>query len=116
MLSRVKSLVRKVIFPIAHPFILTNPYIAGKFLPLAGHSRGYIVPKLDTRPGSSKEDLPLPPQDLLQGYSPEEHLASGHSDMAAMLDTLTRAGAAPQELTRVLDFGCAAGRMLRFYP
>jgi SAM-dependent methyltransferase len=36
--------------------------------------------------------------------------------MATMLDILTRAGVSPQTLTRVLDFGCASGRMLRFYP
>jgi len=33
-----------------------------------------------------------------------------------MLDILTRAGVSWQALTRVLDFGCASGRMLRFYP
>ena len=115
ILTRIKSLVKEVVTPV-HPLILKNPYVAGKFYPLQGRSAGYIIPKPDTRTGSSKEDLPIPPVDLLQGYSPEEHLAAGHRDMATMLDILTRAGVSPQKLARVLDFGCAAGRMLRFFP
>jgi ubiquinone/menaquinone biosynthesis C-methylase UbiE len=55
---------------------------------------------------------------LWEGYAstPEEYLESAQHDMAIMLEILSKAGASPQELARVLDFGCAAGRMLRFYP
>ena len=116
MLSRVKGLVKEVLSSKVQPLVLTNPYVAGKFYPLEGYPAEYIVPKPDIRPGSSKEDLPLPPMDLLQGYSPEEHLTYGRRDMSAMLEVLKRAGVTPQTLDRVLDFGCAAGRMLRFYP
>ena len=58
----------------------------------------------------------MPPIDLLQGYSPEAHLRTGRSDMETMLGILEGVGECPQTLTRVLDFGCAGGRLLRFYP
>jgi SAM-dependent methyltransferase len=36
--------------------------------------------------------------------------------MQFVLDSLSEVGEAPELFERVLDFGCAAGRMLRFYP
>jgi SAM-dependent methyltransferase len=36
--------------------------------------------------------------------------------METMLSILERVGESSQTLTRVLDLGCAGGRMLRFYP
>ena len=64
------------------------------------------------------ERLPVPPMHLWEGYAstPEEYLEGAQHEMTTMLAILSKAGASPQELTRVLDFGCAAGRMLRFYP
>ncbi len=60
----------------------------------------------------------MPPLDLWEGYAanPDEYLACGRLDMSIMMDALTKAGASPAELRVVLDFGCAAGRLLRFYP
>jgi SAM-dependent methyltransferase len=138
MLSRIKALVGEAVYSTLRPLnerllrqmnrqikrqirgqvqqppLLKNPYVVGKFYPLQGRSAEYIVPKPAIR--SSSEDLPVPPIDLLQGYSPEAHLRTGRSDMETMLGILEGVGESPQTLTRVLDFGCAAGRMLRFYP
>ncbi len=57
-------------------------------------------------------ELPVPPQPMWHGYgkTPEEHLASGKRDVSKMLEILGPSGL---EGERVLDFGCAAGRMLR---
>src|ERR671910_838891 len=96
--------------------LLQDPYVVGKFFPLQGRSAEYILPKPAIRSGSSREKLPVPPRDLLQGYSPEDHLTIGRSNIETMLGILEGVGESPQTLTRVLDFGCAAGRMLRFYP
>jgi SAM-dependent methyltransferase len=96
--------------------LLQDPCVVGKFFPLQGRSAEYILPKPAIRSGSSRENLPVPPMDLLQGYWPEDYLETGRSNIETMLGILEGVGESPQTLTRVLDFGCAAGRMLRFYP
>src|SRR5215218_5650377 len=111
-----QQLNRQLRRQVVQPPLLKNPYVVGKYYPLGGRSAEYIVPKPALRPGFSRENLPVPPMDLLQGYSPEAHLRTGRSDIETMLGILEGVGESPQTLTRVLDFGCAAGRMLRFYP
>ena len=101
---------------VQKPLLLKNPYVAGKFYPAQGRSGGYIIPKPDIRSGSLGEDLPVPPVDLLMGYSPETYLATGRRDIDTMLSILESVGESSQTLTRVLELGCAGGRMLRFYP
>jgi ubiquinone/menaquinone biosynthesis C-methylase UbiE len=43
-------------------------------------------------------------------------LECGRNDIATLLNILENAGGSTQTLTKVLDLGCAAGRMLRHYP
>jgi ubiquinone/menaquinone biosynthesis C-methylase UbiE len=118
MLARIRSYAKKVIGLKGWPLILANPYIAGKFYPLGGSGADFIVAPPSTPPGTTEKELPVPPIDLWGGYadSVEDYLSSGRSDMATMLSIIEKAGESPRTLTRVLDFGCAAGRMLRFYP
>ena len=113
-----KQLNQQLRWQVQQSPLLQDPYVVGKFFPLQGRSARYILPKPAIRSGSSRENLPVPPIELWEGYadSPEEYLATGRSHMDTMLDILRSVGATPQTLTRVLDFGCAAGRMLRFYP
>ena len=63
-------------------------------------------------------NLPVPPPELWEGYgrTDAEYLVGGKAHTARMLEVLTAAGVTPGALRRVMDFGCAAGRMLRFYP
>jgi SAM-dependent methyltransferase len=100
------------------PLLLKNPWLTGKLYPLGGTAREHIVPLPDMLPGHPKGDTPIPPMRLWEGYanSPEEYLTTGRSDMDTLLGILKSVGESPATLTRVLDFGCAAGRMLRFYP
>jgi ubiquinone/menaquinone biosynthesis C-methylase UbiE len=93
--------------------IVANPYLTAKLDPFGRGDGDFIVPR--ARP---VEGLPVPPQDLWEGYAStaEEYLAGARSDMAAMLGILREAGVPPESLSRVLDLGCAAGRMLRFFP
>jgi SAM-dependent methyltransferase len=61
---------------------------------------------------------PVPPRSLWKGYgtSADEYLASGVRDIDRMTAVLQDAGVGLDNLGRVLDFGCAAGRMLRAFP
>jgi SAM-dependent methyltransferase len=94
--------------------ILANPYLTAKLLSPA---RGDIV-VLKQEPVSSDPHLPVPPNTYWEGYGPDEatYLKSGREHMASMLAVLQTAGAEPEGFARVLDFGCAAGRMLRWFP
>jgi SAM-dependent methyltransferase len=96
--------------------IVYNPFVSAKFFPLQGESHYAVIHRASDRPAGA--DLPVPPKELWEGYGDTEadYLACGRADMAAMLDILRAGGARPEELFRVLEFGCAAGRMLRFYP
>ena len=97
--------------------IISNQFVAAKLLPLAPESRYALLARPE--PGPIADDgLPIPPPELWQRWSAtaEEYLGTGSQDTASMLDTLAQAGVRPNELSRVLDFGCAEGRMLRFFP
>jgi SAM-dependent methyltransferase len=104
----------KAVFPSRS--ILSNRFVSAKLLPL-GAEAGYAV---QMRPVSSpsEEDLPTPPKRLWErwGDSLEWYLSAGQADVETMLRLLAATGASADELTRILDFGCAEGRMLRFLP
>jgi ubiquinone/menaquinone biosynthesis C-methylase UbiE len=100
----------------AGPAILSSPFVSAKLLPLQHRGREPVL----TRPVPSPlhDGLPVPPTELWErwGHSAEQYLESGRSDVNIMLGLLEEAGAATDEFQRVLDFGCAEGRMLRFFP
>lgn len=94
--------------------ILENPYIAAKTL---GAPKNFHALPLTSRV-PAPVDLPVPPRELWEGYgeSAEEYLALGRRHTETMLDLVRAAGGTPDRFDRILDFGCAAGRMLRFCP
>jgi SAM-dependent methyltransferase len=95
--------------------LLANRYLAAKLLPLAPDERYAVLMRSD--PSELAEDgLPPPPQELWQrwGLTLDQYLASGARDVQRILDTIAEAGAVEDELERILDFGCAEGRTLRF--
>ena len=93
---------------------LADPHVAAKLLyPMHGD---VLVHKPEPRaPGGS---LPVPPDTYWEGYGlkADEYLESGRAHTASMLRILETEGIDPAPLQRVLDFGCAAGRMLRWFP
>ena len=122
---RVRALLQGARGRVVRPFkwlkpsaILANPFVSSKLYPVAGKSIGHVQLDPGAPAAGHGERLPVPPVDLWEGYAstPEEYLAGGRHEMAIMVKILSQAGTSPQELTKVLDFGCAAGRMLRFYP
>ena len=96
--------------------ILESPYLTAKRLnPLEARTGYCITPN---RHPPDTEDLPVPPRDLWEGYglNEQEHLASGREHVASMQSVLARSGADLHKLSRIMDFGCAAGRMIRALP
>lgn len=59
---------------------------------------------------------PVPPPALWAGYgtSVEEYLTSGRDDVTRLRQLLAESGMPLEQCGRVLDLGCAAGRMLRW--
>lgn len=65
--------------------------------------------------GDNGAEGPIPPRDLWVNYgrTPEEYLDSGRTDLASMKTILRDHGEPIEEARRILEIGCAAGRMTR---
>jgi SAM-dependent methyltransferase len=102
--------------------LVNNPFLSAKLLPLDRRDifqgDAHFVVAQRTSANSGRDSVQVPPPELREGWwgSDAAYLDPGRRDMATMLAILDRAGASPATFRRVLDFGCAAGRMLRFYP
>ena len=66
---------------------------------------------LEATTGARPADLPVPPPALWLGY--HDYLSGGEGDVDAMLAAVRDSGLELQDGDRILDFGCAAGRMIR---
>src|SRR5215510_255837 len=86
------------------------------FVPFQRGKNSYALPKVRRSSSDPAAELPVPPPELWLGYgrSTEEYLAFGRTNVRVMLDLLQTSGASLESGTRVLDFGCAAGRMIRW--
>jgi len=95
--------------------VLANRYVAAKLLPLQP-DRAYAVLTEPSPAALAADSRPAPPRELWERWSLtlDEYVADGRRDVDTMLAILREAGADTDEITRVLDFGCAEGRMLRF--
>src|SRR5262249_1404327 len=114
----IRRRLQRALIPTAAE-ILDNPYTSAKLFPLEGSTRRYALPMADSPADYvPTDDLPIPPEEFWEHYgrTVEIYLSSGRRHVACMLDILRAHGAAPELLPRVLEFGCAAARMLRFYP
>lgn len=77
------------------------------------------LPNADALPARVAPDqMPVPPIDFWEGYGygrePAQYLGSGRGHVAEMLALLEKDGFPIEKTHRVLDFGCSAGRMLRW--
>lgn len=122
MLKKTKKLIRAKIenlikLQTANEKILDNSFITGKLFPFNTSTTDYLV-DYDEISDKGRAGMSIPPKDLWEGYADNEadYLASGEKDMNAMLQILNRENETAESLTKVLDLGCAAGRMLRHYP
>lgn len=61
------------------------------------------------------ETLPVPPKHLMEyGESPEDHLRDGEKTVATMIDVVQQAGYNIANCRKILEFGCANARLLRW--
>ena len=62
--------------------------------------------------------MPVPPEELWVGYGQDVHtyISYGKKEVAEMARIVNGSGLALINASRVLEFGCAAGRMLRHVP
>jgi SAM-dependent methyltransferase len=96
--------------------ILANRFVSAKLLPLGANDRHAIL--MRPSPAPLDDGLPTPPRRLWErwGDSLEGYLHTGRADVQGMVDLLAEVGVLVDSIARVLDFGCADGRMLRFFP
>jgi SAM-dependent methyltransferase len=67
---------------------------------------------------SRENGFPAPPQELMSGYGPdaETYLTYGKKDVSNLVEILSESGFPVTSAKRILEFGCAAGRMIRHFP
>ena len=129
MISAFKSFIRKKITQVSLPLIEENnrktyrlvaddPNLSSKLISLTGDRRDFIIDLVPESEKFKNNPLVCPPPELWEGYAEAEsdYLEYGKLDISKMLNILGKAGESAETLTKVLDLGCASGRMLRHYP
>ncbi len=89
----------------------------GQYWPHEYNSDSYSRPIAPDRSSADPSSpLPVPPREFWAGYctSVESFLASGREDCETMSNLLAESGAAIEGAGRILELGCAGGRMLRW--
>jgi SAM-dependent methyltransferase len=110
--NRVKELLASS-NSVLTPSLMVNPMMSAKFFPVRPASNEYVIAD---DPGVERDakGLPVPPKDIRIGeVSAEEFTRTGREDIDAMLEVLGRAGLALNDFPRVIEMGCASGRMIR---
>lgn len=97
--------------------LLDTPGLAAKFYPIAPDEPFYVIPKPDSSLARDEGGLPIPPKELCEGYfeAAEQFLAGGRRDVARLRKIVEASGFPLRPGLRVLDFGCASGRMIRWF-
>jgi SAM-dependent methyltransferase len=98
--------------------VMGDPRLHDKSFPYEADRPSFILlkPDRDDQRGASL-GLALPPQDLWAGYgtTAEYYLNSGQIDVENMKRILDASGFGIDAGIRLLDFGCASGRMMRWF-
>lgn len=92
-----------------------SPFADAKHVPLFGDKTAYVIPKVNPSVADSPDGMPIPPKPLWLGYAEDAglYLKIGQENMDRMRALLASAGRDIRPGQRILDFGCAAGPMLR---
>lgn len=99
-----------------HRTLVESPNLAARFYPHQFGEASYCIPKVD--PGNEPRHdpgLPVPPEHLwFYGSTIDEWLEMGRQDVANLRTILHDAGFAFAPGQRILEFGCATGRLMRW--
>jgi SAM-dependent methyltransferase len=107
--ARIRSFLQTLLPWKAQSFMVA----ALKYVPYLPKSDSYVIPKTpnpDLKVCS--QGLRIPPDELTQGYG-EEHIPTGERDVKKMLELLKATEFELLSENRVLEMGCATGRMIR---
>jgi ubiquinone/menaquinone biosynthesis C-methylase UbiE len=113
----LRALVRRASAALSDPReILSSRFVSAKLLPL-DEQRGYAV-LMRAQTDTQAEQLPVPPLSLSSrwGLTTDSYLRGGQIDAETILAHLAEVDATVEPGSRVLDFGCAEGRVIRFFP
>lgn len=114
---RLRATLRRASAALFDPRqILSNRFVSAKLVPL-DEQGGYGV-LMRAQATTQAEELPVPPLALSSrwGRNTESYLRGGQNDAETILAHLDELDVRVEAGTRVLDFGCAEGRVLRFFP
>jgi SAM-dependent methyltransferase len=97
--------------------LIQSPVVEGKIYPFAEADEAWWAergPVLSD--GAAPDEYPVPPRELWERYGmePREYLETGKQHTERMLKILSAAGFSMEKAERVMDFGCSAGRMVRW--
>lgn len=98
--------------------LANDPRVSGRLYSYADTEHEYVIYKPDpAAPRHPQDNLPVPPDDLWWGYAEtsDYYVASGHENIEKFKTILAENGYRVQPGHRILDFGCAAGRMIRAF-
>jgi ubiquinone/menaquinone biosynthesis C-methylase UbiE len=87
------------------------------FYPMKRECYSYAIPKLPDRHSQEElSTLPIPPKSTWGSYgdTAQVYLESGKRDCDKMQGILEKAGSPLEECSRILEFGCSTGRMIRW--
>jgi tetratricopeptide (TPR) repeat protein len=94
----------------------SNPQIL--YLPVPNQSASDAISMTFTTSRSEPflaETLPVPPKHIMEyGESPEYHLLTGQKTVTTMIDVVQQSGNNIANSRRILEFGCANARLLRW--
>lgn len=93
--------------------IINEPRLSAKFFPYRPDQPFLAILKTGD---NCREQSAIPPQQLWYGYgkTAEEYLSSGRIDVDKMIELLNASSFSIQSGNRILELGCAAGRMIRW--
>jgi SAM-dependent methyltransferase len=97
-----------------HEHIMRDPCIAAKFYAYQGSKTCFNIRMSSIHKATPEAGFPLPPPELLHGYG-EAYLESGKRDNEMIRSILKDSGYSLQPGNRILEFGCAAGRIIRWF-
>ena len=115
--GRVRTMLQWIFAKFQALFIQPTilPYFIS-FFPYKKTAYAYRIPKLPVPDAKTEAELPHPPETLWLGYGKtiEEYLGSGQEHVGTMRRIMSEAGENFEQGGRILEFGCAAARMMRF--